>query len=225
MKKRIKRNRLKVRYDRVLKCLIVIALIAIIAYHIFTVRLTNIYITGNSLVKDQKIIELASLQNYPKMITINTQNIEKILKKESDITNVKVIKKHSTVTIEVEEATPLYFDATSKLTVLSNGKTTEKTYQLPILVNYVPDTIIEKFQKSLLSIKAEVLVKISEIKYDPNIDSERFLLTMNDGNYVYVNLKRFKSVNNYLTIISNFKDKKGIIYLDSGSHFKLFEKS
>ena len=69
------------------------------------------------------------------------------------------------------------------------------------------------------------MVKISEIKYDPNIDSERFLLTMNDGNYVYVNLKRFKSVNNYLTIISNFKDKKGIIYLDSGSHFKLFEKS
>ena len=108
---------------------------------------------------------------------------------------------------------------------IENGKKINKKYNVPIVVNYIPDTILEKFRKALAKVDDDNLPKISEIKYDPNIDDERFLLTMTDGNYVYINIKKFELINNYLTIISNFKDKKGILYLDSGSHFEVLQKS
>ena len=61
---------------------------------------------------------------------------------------------------------------------------------------------------------------ISEIKYDPNnIDKERFLITMNDGNYVYVTLYKITAINEYLKILSKV-NKKGILYLDSGNFFE-----
>lgn len=225
MKAKTKINKYKIRYDRIFECIFVIVLIALGCYRIFTIKLTNIYIRGTINLKDQDIIELASLENYPKMINIDPKKIEKTLKKQNEIDKVSVKKGSSSITIEIDEAKPLYYDNVSKKNVLSNQKSTLKSYNLPILVNYVPDTIIVKFNESLSKINDDVLTKISEIKYDPNIDNERFLLTMNDGNYVYINLKRFDLLNNYLTIISNFKDEKGIIYLDSGSHFKLFDKN
>ena len=61
---------------------------------------------------------------------------------------------------------------------------------------------------------------ISEIKYEPNdIDKERFLLSMNDGNYVYVTLSKFSNINNYLEISNTLGDKNGILYLDYGNYF------
>ncbi|MBQ4633836.1 MAG: FtsQ-type POTRA domain-containing protein [Bacilli bacterium] len=225
MKRGTKTNRVRLRYDRILKCVFVIVIIGLVIYHFLNVRLTNIYIQGNHYLSDQSIIEISSLQNYPKMIKINKNAIIANLTKQNEIIEANVIKKYSTIIIEVKEAKPLYYDLSSKQIILTNGKTTNKSYNLPILVNYIPNTIIEEFHSLLATIDEEVFVRISEIKYAPNIDTERFLLTMNDGNYVYINLNRFDLLDNYLTIISNFKGKKGIIYLDSGSHFKLFEKS
>ena len=67
------------------------------------------------------------------------------------------------------------------------------------------------------------MLKISEIKYDPNdIDKERFYLTMNDGNYVYLTLNKFNKINSYLEIVKSFNDTKGILYLDSGEYFEIF---
>lgn len=225
MKRGTKTNKVRLRYDRILKCVFVIVIIGLVIYHFLNVRLTNIYIQGNHYLSDQSIIEISSLQNYPKMIKINKNAIIANLTKQNEIIEANVIKKYSTIIIEVKEAKPLYYDLSSKQIILTNGKTTNKSYNLPILVNYIPNTIIEEFHSLLATIDEEVFVRISEIKYAPNIDMERFLLTMNDGNYVYINLNRFDLLDNYLTIISNFKGKKGIIYLDSGSHFKLFEKS
>ncbi|MBD9085093.1 cell division protein FtsQ, partial [bacterium] len=68
------------------------------------------------------------------------------------------------------------------------------------------------------------LKRISEIKYDPNsVDEERFLFTMNDGNYVYLTLIHLEKINNYVDILKNFENKKGILYLDSGEYFKVME--
>ena len=56
---------------------------------------------------------------------------------------------------------------------------------------------------------------MSEIKYDPNdVDDERFIITMNDGNYVYLTLHKFNKINHYLEtkeitgIITNINRKK-----------------
>ena len=73
MQKRIKRNRVKIRYDRVFKCFLVIGVFGLIIYYFLNLKLTNIYITGNEFLKDQEIIELSSLQNYPKMIFIKNR--------------------------------------------------------------------------------------------------------------------------------------------------------
>ena len=70
----------------------------------------------------------------------------------------------------------------------------------------------------------EVLKKISEIKYDPNeYDEDRFLLYMNDQNYVYVTLTKFDLLDKYNETVKKLNGKKGILYLDSGNYFEIKE--
>ncbi len=223
--KSIAQKKIKIRYDRILICLIIIMIIGIMIYNVFNRNLKNIYVIGNKYLTDQTIIEISKLENYPKMVAIDTLEIKNNLLKNNYIDDVEISRKLTEVDIQIKEAKPIYYDSNKNKTVLSNGKIVDDIYILPTLINYIPDTICEDFNQVMSEINAEILVKISEIKYDPNIDSERFLLTMTDGNYVYININRFNLLNNYLTIISNFKDQKGIIYLDSGSHFELFKKS
>ena len=101
---------------------------------------------------------------------------------------------------------------------------------MPVLLNYVTDVVYPDFIKNYKEISSDIRSRISEIKYDPSTyDDTRFLLTMNDGNYVYINNPNFKSLEHYDKICATVKGKKGILYLDSGygeaSHFKLFEQS
>jgi len=218
------KKKTKIRYDRVLLCLALVVVVGIITFKYLTRNLTNIYISGNKYLTDQSIIEIAKLENYPKMIKINTINIKESLLKNSYINDVNINKKYSEITIEIKEAKPIYYDSTIRKTILSNSKEVDDIYIIPTLINYVPDTIASDLKKEMTKVDDEILTKMSEIKYDPNIDSERFLITMTDGNYVYININRFNLINNYLTIVSNFKNQKGIIYLDSGSHFELFKE-
>ena len=72
------------------------------------------------------------------------------------------------------------------------------------------------------SVKSE----ISEIRYYPNNqDDDRFLLNMNDGNLVYLTLTKFKQINYYEDVLEQLDGKKGILYLDSGNHFKVMEEN
>jgi hypothetical protein len=69
-----------------------------------------------------------------------------------------------------------------------------------------------------------VFRKISEIKYDPDeVDKERILFTMTDGNYVYITMLKFYLLNDYNSIVKEFDNKKGILYLNSGGYFKIIE--
>ena len=45
------------------------------------------------------------------------------------------------------------------------------------------------------------------------------MLYMVDGNYVYITLTKFDSINYYNEIYPTLEGKKGILYLDSGNHF------
>jgi len=47
---------------------------------------------------------------------------------------------------------------------------------------------------------------------------------MNDGNYVYLTLTKFKQINYYEDVLEKLDGKKGILYLDSGNHFKIMEE-
>ena len=128
------------------------------------------------------------------------------------------------VYIKIEENKPLVFDNIKNKTILLDGEEVDKKYITPILTNEVPKDIYDKFLECMDKIDESVFVKISEIKYDPNdIDKERFYLTMNDGNYVYLTLNKFLSINNYINIVKTFNNKKGILYLDSGEYFEILE--
>ena len=66
----------------------------------------------------------------------------------------------------------------------------------------MPDTIIEKFKKKIKEVDNDVLIRISDIEYKPNeVDKNRLLLTMNDGNYVYITINKLPNINKYVTNI------------------------
>ena len=82
------------------------------------------------------------------------------------------------------------------------------------------EKLVEKYDV----IDENIRLMISEIEYYPNdIDKERFILTMNDGNYVYITLYKTYLVNDYIKILSTLENKKGILYLDSGNYFEIFK--
>ena len=195
-----------------------------------TFPIKNIYIEGNNNLKDQEIIDLAKIENYPSIFKYSSNQIEKNIKKSVFIKKVKVKKKKlKEVYIKVEENNILFYNSTNKKTVLNNGKEVDKELNGPILINYVPDKVYNKLIEQMRLVKLDIIDRISEIKYDPsNVDEERFLLTMNDGNFVYITLEKLENINNYvkisLEIINKFGHKNGILNLDAGEYFEIFKE-
>lgn len=213
----------KKRRIKVLPVLLLLLIIILIITFVSSRKITNIYISNNEYFSDQEIIDLAKISNYPSVMNNQSWVIKKRLEKNILILSAKVsIKKFSQVYIEVEENYPLFYN--NLKTVLYDGCEVDEYYGGAILINYIPDTIYSNFVNSMKKINKKVLKRISEIKYDPNdVDEERFLFMMDDGNYVYVTLNKIENINNYINIIKNFNSKKGILYLDSGEYFKILD--
>lgn len=190
---------------------------------LFLIKIKNIFIINNNILSDQYIIELAEIGDYPSSLKNLSFVIEKRIKQDKYILDVNVKKKGlSKVYIEVTENRPLFYSEYSKETVLIEG-TSNDIFNVPTLINYVPDSIYDKFIECLTNLDYSILIKISEIKYDPNtVDDERFLLIMNDGNYVYINLNRFSVLNKYLILSESVELKNGTFYLDYGNTFVPF---
>lgn len=220
-KKRVKR---KISFLKVTTVFLLIYLIVTSVINIVTMPIKNIYISGNEFLKDQYIIRKANIENYPPFFLTTSYGIKKELLKDNFINDVNVKKGLFYISIEVDENYPLFYNSSNKKLVLKNGLEIDYNYNSAILLNYVPDTIYSTFINKLSLLPKDILYRISEIKYDPNeVDSERFLFTMNDDNYVYINIDTFDKLNNYLEFVKSFKNKKGILYLDSGDYFKVLE--
>lgn len=219
----------KIRYGRVFLVLLILFLLFYLVATYVDFPVKNIFIYNNEILSDQQIIELADLQNYPSMFYRTSSQIEKQLEKNIYIKNATVKKKNlKEIHIYIDDNTPLFYDSSSSKTIFENKKTSNDVLNVPTLINYVPDTIYDNFIKKMSEVNLDILDRISEIKYDPNtVDSERFLLTMNDGNYVYLTLEDFEQINSYadiyLDIINKYGNKIGILYLDSGEYFKIIE--
>ena len=96
---------------------------------------------------------------------------------------------------------------------------------IPTLINYTPNDIYENLMKKLSSVDINILKMVSEIEYAPDIknektiDKNRFLLKMNDGNYVYINLANMDNLNKYEEIYATLNEnEKGVLNLDSSSN-------
>ncbi len=222
----MKKRKLKKGAIFVLLLILLVVIFSSIVYFVIGSEVKNIYIYGNTNLTDQEIIELAKLQDYPNFYTTSFNKIENNIKKNPLIKEVKVKKRFfQQVHIYIEEYKILF--KTDEKYTLENGQEItllKDNYNVPILINYVPNTKMKSFISKLKEVDDSVLIKISEIKYDPTeLDEDRFLLYMNDDNYVYITLTKLNLINKYNDAIEQLEGKKGILYLDSGNYFKIMK--
>ena len=228
---KIKKRRLKIK--TIIMFLLIIVLVVYLCINIFlfvvSAKIKNIYIIGNEILSDTEIMELSKIIDYPSILKISSNEMERRIKTSPYIKSVDVKKRiGNQVYIYIEEYKPLFYNGiTNKLVLESNKEVLlDETFNdIPILTNDVTDNnIYKKLIKKFVKIDDSIKEKISEIKYDPNdVDKERFLLTMNDGNYAYITLPKIEEINYYVEILPTLEGKKGILYLDSGRYFQIFQ--
>ena len=224
-KKIVKRKKLRV--FRLLLLLFVIAIISFFVYLYVTTNTQNIIIKGNNYISDEEILQETDLKNYPSFILTMPSKIQKKLAKNEYIKSVKVRRKfYHTFEITIKEYDVLFKNDTLNKYVLDNKKeiTSDLEFRVPRLVNYTPDKKYSSLIENMKSVDKSILGKISEISYQPNeFDKDRFLLLMDDGNRVYLTLTKFEMINYYNEVLGQLEGRRGILYLDSGNHFKIME--
>ncbi len=203
-KKKMKRK-IKIKIIPILIALLIISIVSGLIYYFSLISISNIYIKGNKYLTDQEIIEMAKLENYPSFIKTTSSRIKNRIKKNPYIKSVKVVKKlPRIVVIKVEEYNTLFRKEENGKLVLENGKEIDDNnkYNVPVLLNYIPDTKYASFLKQMNRVNDSIKSEISEIRYYPNPqDDDRFLLHMNDGNLVYLTLTKFNQVHYYDDVI------------------------
>ena len=224
-KKIVKRKKLRV--FRLLLLLFVIAIISFFVYLYVTTNTQNIIIKGNNYISDEEVLQETDLKNYPSFILTMPSKIQKKLAKNEYIKSVKVRRKfYHTFEITIKEYDVLFKNDTLNKYVLDNKKEimSDLEFRVPRLVNYTPDKKYSSLIENMKSVDKSILGKISEISYQPKeFDKDRFLLLMDDGNSVYLTLTKFEMINYYNEVLGQLEGRRGILYLDSGNHFKIME--
>ena len=200
------------------------------AYYFVHLPIQNLIVEGTSYLKDDYILNLAGVRDYPSFYLISTRGIEDKLEESPYIQKAEVKREFFHVLVlDIKESKPLFINNTNKTVVFSNKEEVPVSeeidlFRIPRLINYVPDNKYRSFIKGMADIKTDILGKISDIEYQPNdYDKDRFLLYMDDGNMVYLTLTKFGMINYYNDVLSQLENRKGILYLDNGNHFQIME--
>jgi len=222
VKKRKKKRKIK----KVFILFIIIILLGLLGYGYSRLSITNIYVLGNNILTEDEIIREADLITYPKIYQVSKRKIEQKLLQNDLIKEVNVSKSFfGKIKINIIENKILYRKNNNY--ILSSGKVSsldKDIIDVPVLLNDIDTDVENKFIEKMTLVNHDILIKISEIEYAKNeLDDERFLFYMNDGNYVYITLSKINAVNNYNEIYPTLGGKKGILYLDSGNHFQIKE--
>ena len=220
MEKKVKR---RINKKALIVIILILYLIIMIFYYVYKMPIKNIIINGNNLLNDSEIISSVGLNDYPNLFKVSTKKIEKKLEKLDLVISADVDKNlFGTIYIDIEEAQILFLNKTNNKLVLSNKKEiSEISYSgIPTLINYVPSDIYTNLIEQMSKIDGEIIAWISEIEYNPDvkeditINDNRFILKMNDGNLVYIDIVNFTNLKMYKTIYSNL-ETSGIIHLDN----------
>lgn len=195
-------------------------------YQLVTLPIRHIRILNTTYLHDQDILRETHLDDYPSFLLTMGLSIKKDLENNPYIKDVKVEKKwFGRLYLYITEYRILFYNQMGQL-ILEDNRILDDVIDkdAPRLINEVPSVLYNKFIDKMSIIDSNVLLKISEIEYRPNeVDKERFLLTMNDGNYVYLTLYTYEKVNKYDKILPTLEQKKGILYLDSGNYFEIID--
>ena len=222
--KKVKKKRLN--FKRTLVFLIIIYIVIYAIYYIINQPIKHIEINGNNIVNDAEILRISKLKDYPSILKYTSWTIEKNIKTNEFINDVKVKKWFGyKVIINIEENRPLFYYKDTKKLVLSNGNIIQNNYNLigvPILVNEVKSSILKRFINNFKKIDDNVIYEINYIEYYPLISEngsvisdDRFKILMNDGNTIIANIKSISVINKYNDIYASLNGNLGIINLDS----------
>ena len=218
-----KKKKKKFRVKRALLVLFLLLVLILVIYVISLLKVKTYYVYDNKYLTDEEVLDILKLNKKSSFLLTNTLTEKAIINKSKRIKDVK-IKRTPTLEVKVyvTEYKILYYDEENKYSVLEGGETIDyKDDNSPVLVNKIEDKeIYKKFINKMNKVDSSILDVISEIKYVANgIDKERFLFSMNDGNYVYVTISKLTKINEYRSVIDSVEDKRGILYLDYGNYF------
>lgn len=220
MKKKKKR---KINVKRVFLLLLIISTLSLVIYVVSLLKVKTYYVYNNRYLTDEEVLDILKLDNKSSFLLANTLTEKAIINKSKRIKDVKIKKTLSLeIKVYVTEYKILYYDNENNCSVLEGGEHINyKDDNSPVLINKVEDKeVYKKFINKMNKVDNTILDVISEIKYVPNgIDKERFLFSMNDGNYVYVTISKLTKINEYRSVIDSVEDKRGILYLDYGNYF------
>lgn len=222
------KKKLKIRWTAFLITFGILFLLVLAGWYLSQQPIKNIYVKGNSYLSDEEVIELAELEEYPSFLLTFSFDIKNKVEKSPWVESAKIKKSFwGIVRIEIVEREPLFEKAENHVVVLTGGVEIPKEEfrdSVTLLLNYVPDTKYDSLVKQMKKMDPSIRYLISEMTYLPNDqDKDRFLLYMNDGNYVYLTLTKFKHINYYEQVLETLEGRKGILYLDSGNHFQIME--
>lgn len=232
MKKKVK----KLNIARVLVLILIIYIIVCACIYIYKQPVRHYEIKGNQVLSDMEIIEYLHLENYPSYISINTGKLSRKLEQNKLVKKAKIkYGLNFKIIIEVTENTPvMYVKLENKICLASGEKidATDNIIGIPTLLNSTPTNILEDLASNLAELDEGILSSISEIEYKPSynkdnkvIDENRFLLSMNDNNLVYITSHKAEKLNDYLDIIATRKiTTNGILYLDGDGPGNLFKE-
>ena len=228
--RKVKKKKLKVKAFIVFVC--IIFLIVMTLYYLYDMPARNINVESNDYLSVSKVLKEMNLTDDAPYLRTTSRACKKL---SSPLIKTCHVKHHLdlTISIVIEENKPLFYYTKEKRLALSNGELLdlENTYGVPTLINYVPTKTLNKFIDGLKDIKSDIIRSISEIEYSPStngegdyIDAGRFMLSMNDGNTIYINIKHIDVLNSYEKVYSSVKDKKGTYYFDCDYNNYYFEE-
>ena len=228
MARKVKKRKIKI---LPLLILIIVILGIVLGCKFFLDRpISNIVVKNTTYLKDDYILELGDVKDYPSFLLTSSSKVEKKLNKSPYIKKSKVKRKlNRGLIIDIDEKVPVVYDIYSNNVVFNDNSSINidnclYSFNIPRLNNYVPKNKYKRFITALGKVKSNVLIKISDIEYSStSLDDERFKLYMDDGNLVYVTLTKFNKINYYDNIVVQLEGHKGILYLDNGNHFEIKE--
>ena len=211
----------------VFRLLLFITILSLCTYFVLNLRIKNIYIEGNSSVSDVEIINAAGIKNYPKIYRLHKKEL---IDNISSIPLIKEVKIKRNIlgklTISVTEEKLLFYYKYNNKYITNNGSLLDDNgyYGYPILINFTPDTIMNKLLEAFDKIDYDIIRMINLIEYTPYksqdgeiFDDGRFTLYMNDGNTIIIDLVNIKKLNEYMKYFASLglDERSGYLYLDT----------
>ncbi|CAK1221927.1 cell division protein FtsQ/DivIB [Fructobacillus evanidus] len=151
--------------------------------------------------------------------------LEQKLKRSNDkISQVKISLTKSTVSIEAGEKINAGFlkkgDQWYQLDSAGNqSKINQVDGQGPVYTNFSSVTRIKKVAKAVSSLDQPIRQDIGEIKFAPDANnSDKLILSMNDGNTVYASQKTLADKMQYYAGIAAQMSSTGVVDLQYGSY-------